>query len=484
MLIKIAALLLFFSLLQSASGQAGSSVITNSDIISMAKAGIGEKTIILTIQRGPTKFDTSPQALILLKKAGLSDRVLDAVLATNQSLPVEPNTRPEVQSPAPAPAPMPKRDKPQDADALFQRALDAIGPKDQVLSVQSTRSKADVVQTSSGNTLSFERETSRVYPDSAAIVFTAAGTTQTEVITHEFGYKARGDRKTQMSWADVVTTLQLMKLSPIYISQHSDDFKVEFACQEVSNCYRLKISALVAGTSVFWTIDPQSGQIRSAQTEKPLPEQQTEFSDYRLVSGVSIPFHSVETSNGKRTEASVQRYQINPSIDAALFEKPVFPTFTPNPTPTVATVASGPTGLTLRVLQSESVPYTQESRGGISTTCNIVGDANTSAYAHSTGNSAYGTATTNWNQQMKCNSYDTTIRWPHVLNAMFVQASNGNSYIIACDRAWRWSKCVPLRVGDTFSARFSDKGIEVEAVSSKGKEERPTYSILRSAVSR
>ncbi len=33
----------------------------------MTKAGIGEQTIILTIQRGPVKFDTSPQALIDLK---------------------------------------------------------------------------------------------------------------------------------------------------------------------------------------------------------------------------------------------------------------------------------------------------------------------------------------------------------------------------------------------------------------------------------
>ena len=85
---------------------------------------------------------------------------------------------------------------------------------------------------------------------------------------------------------------------------------------------------------------------------------------------------------------------------------------------------------------------------------------------------------------MTCNSYDTTIRWPHVLNVMFAQASDGNSYIIACDRAWRWSKCVPLRAGDVFKAHFTDKGIEVEAISVKINDESPTYHILQSRASR
>jgi len=54
--------------------------LTNADVLSMAKSGIGEQTIVLAIQQGPTRFDTSPQALIELKNAGLPDRVLSAML--------------------------------------------------------------------------------------------------------------------------------------------------------------------------------------------------------------------------------------------------------------------------------------------------------------------------------------------------------------------------------------------------------------------
>jgi hypothetical protein len=136
--------------------------------------------------------------------------------------------------------------------------------------------------------------------------------------------------------------------------------------------------------------------------------------------------------------------------------------------------------VTIRVLQSESVPYTQQYGSGISTNCSITGTANTTGMENTFGNTTYGNATTNSNLRMNCASYNNTYGWPHMLNVMFVEASDGNAYIIACDKAWRWSKCGPLNAGQTFNARFTPKGIEVEAVTVKGKAIRPVYGVLQS----
>jgi hypothetical protein len=80
MLRNLAVLLLCHSLSQAFWGQSSPTAVTNSDLIRMANAGIGEQTIILAVQRGPTMLDTSPQALILLKNAGVSDQALNAIL--------------------------------------------------------------------------------------------------------------------------------------------------------------------------------------------------------------------------------------------------------------------------------------------------------------------------------------------------------------------------------------------------------------------
>ncbi len=238
-----------------------------------------------------------------------------------------------------------------------------------------------------------------------------------------------------------------------------------------------KLTVGISGVYEIWGIDSESGRLSFIRQKTATGEESlTELSDYRLVSGVFRPYKVTVTQSGITTSLITQKFIVNPPVDEGLFQRPLGKS---DPG-----ISSSSANLTLRVLQEQSVPYTQESRKGVSTTCSIVGNADTSAYATSVGSSTYGNASTNSNQRMSCNSYDTTMRWPHVLNVMFAQASNGNSYIIACDRAWRWSKCVPLRAGDTFNARFTEKGLEVEAVSSKGKEEKPTYHILQSAVSR
>jgi hypothetical protein len=54
-------------------------LIGNDDIVRMAKAGLGEDVLIQTIQMQPGYYDVTPDDLISLKSAGLSDRVISAM---------------------------------------------------------------------------------------------------------------------------------------------------------------------------------------------------------------------------------------------------------------------------------------------------------------------------------------------------------------------------------------------------------------------
>jgi hypothetical protein len=72
--------------------------LTNDDIINMTKQGFGPPLIIKLIQTSDTNFDVSPQALIDLKSAGVSESVMEAMLspqasppgATNQAVHADP----------------------------------------------------------------------------------------------------------------------------------------------------------------------------------------------------------------------------------------------------------------------------------------------------------------------------------------------------------------------------------------------------------
>jgi hypothetical protein len=56
--------------------------ITNDDTITMTNSGLPESVILGSIEANPTDFDLSPSALIGLKKAGVTPKVMDAMLAS------------------------------------------------------------------------------------------------------------------------------------------------------------------------------------------------------------------------------------------------------------------------------------------------------------------------------------------------------------------------------------------------------------------
>src|SRR5438874_1984090 len=75
--------------------QAGSRSITNTDIINLAKSGISDPIIIQTIeQTSESSFDTSPDGLINLKTAGVSDAVISAMIVRKRVVPATVVTSP------------------------------------------------------------------------------------------------------------------------------------------------------------------------------------------------------------------------------------------------------------------------------------------------------------------------------------------------------------------------------------------------------
>jgi hypothetical protein len=435
-------------LLPPIEGQESRRTLTNADIANMSKSGIGEQTILLTIQKGTTKFDTSPEALIELKAAGVTDAVLNAVL-TASSEPVVTATQ-------------------QDCSQSLDKVLNSIATPEKMASIHSSKLVGkNVVNRASGSaTFALERVT--IWSGSMhASLQPMTGNASTLVITPEFNYVVSGKMTTSVPGATLQEMRAGLRLEPIYISQH----RTEYSCvldgtEHIGSIDAAKLRIKSDVVEGRFSMDPATGRLlRITYQSSDSGPIATDYSDWKLVDGVNVAFKRHVSGNNGTTDATLSEYLVNPTIDNAMFQPPA---------------GQVSASVTLKVLQAESVPYTVQTNGGISTSCNISGSTSTSMTATTYGNTTYGNATSTPNLQMNCRTSDTTIRWTHVLNAMFVHASDGNAYIIACDRAWAWSKCTPLKVGDTFLAKRGDKGFVVQSFNGKSKEKEATYSVLQS----
>jgi outer membrane lipoprotein-sorting protein len=351
---------------------------------------------------------------------------------------------------------------------LFHKTLDSFGSRETLASIHAIKWKGTNVQTSTtGTTASFKVERVLIFPNRIYVTSqSSTGLDSKMVITPEFNYSSSGKMTDAVAAPTLADYRDSAKVDPIYIAQHIGDYScVSQGTEQIGNVTAIRLNISGQGQEVHWSVDPINGRLlRTRHTNAASHEVVVNYSDWRLVNGIYASFQRKGVEEGRASDVTITEYEVNPTIDPKLFDPP-------------ATQVSG--GFTFKVLQSESVPYVVQTGGGISTSCQISGSTTTSFSSYTTGNSTSGNAVSTPNVRMNCSSSDNTIRWNHVLNAMLVEASDGNAYIIACDRAWRWSKCTSLKPGDVFNARRTDKGILVQFFNTKSQEKEATYGVLQ-----
>ena len=82
---------------------AAAAPMTNDDVIKMVKGGLGEATVLQAIDAAEPNFDTSPEALVRLKQGGVSDTVIQRIIARRGAAPAAAPAAAAAKAPA-APA--------------------------------------------------------------------------------------------------------------------------------------------------------------------------------------------------------------------------------------------------------------------------------------------------------------------------------------------------------------------------------------------
>ncbi|MES2697707.1 MAG: hypothetical protein V4773_29860 [Verrucomicrobiota bacterium] len=80
--------------------------MNNKDVIKLQKAGLSEETILAAMQKEAPEYDTSPDGLVALKTAGVSEKVIQKMMALQASRPtsIVVSQPPPVAAPSVAPA--------------------------------------------------------------------------------------------------------------------------------------------------------------------------------------------------------------------------------------------------------------------------------------------------------------------------------------------------------------------------------------------
>ena len=121
-----------------------------------------------------------------------------------------------------------------------------------------------------------------------------------------------------------------MRRDPVFILQHMDDAGTTFTAggtEKIGDLTAQIVDVSSNGVDVRWYIDPATGRIvrtsSKSMTQAGPGTQVVDYSDWRTVEGMAVAFKRTITVNGQpQGNVTVEEYQINPTVDAKLFEKP------------------------------------------------------------------------------------------------------------------------------------------------------------------
>jgi zinc protease len=214
--------------------------------------------------------------------------------------------------------------------ALLAKVIAAAGGAPKLNSIKSVRRKSSLTLKAQGMTL--ETEQTEVGTDKIQVKLNTSTGDMIMVATDQGGFismPALGMTRDLPS-SQRNTFLQGLRYELWSVAQHASDPQYAFTAQgkeKVGNVEASVLDISGGGDQLRWFVDPESGRVLRSQFQGDSPTgpatQVVDFSDWKTVDGISLPFHSELSANGQPSATvAISSYEFNPAVDDKIFVRP------------------------------------------------------------------------------------------------------------------------------------------------------------------
>ena len=214
-----------------------------------------------------------------------------------------------------------------DTKALLQKVVTGFGGEGQLRTLKSIRKVAQIDETNTkGVRLQSSFEGVAVFPNSLYARIDLPEGSLTAVSTPDMAYVFPANAKIEnaalrLNDTEKQVLIRYFYEEPILLLRNRIDPNYLFASGGKVKVNGVETELLyihAAGMDMQWYIDASGRVVRTK-----LGDKVTDFTDWRLVNGLSVPFTERSESNGRVELVRYREYQFNPQVDmAAIFVKP------------------------------------------------------------------------------------------------------------------------------------------------------------------
>src|SRR5580700_2296412 len=216
--------------------------------------------------------------------------------------------------------------------ALAAKVVAALGGEARLAAVKAVKSSLSLTQKTPQGDMAMEMETIIIFPDHLHAELQTPNGALTIVVTPGAGFASMAGMGVQpLPPQQKDETMQQIKRDPIFIAAHWKDADVFFnaaGTEKVGDVEARIVDVNAAGAPIRWFVDPASGRILketypTVSQHGPV-QGETTFENWKtLDNGLTIPLLRKNKQNGEdSSQAEYKSIELNPTVDAKLFEKP------------------------------------------------------------------------------------------------------------------------------------------------------------------
>ncbi|HYL93327.1 MAG TPA: insulinase family protein [Alphaproteobacteria bacterium] len=213
--------------------------------------------------------------------------------------------------------------------ALLAKVLEAAGGADRLKSIRSVRRKSTLTLKAQG--VSLDTEETVVTGEKAYMKMNTPGGEMIMVVGSQGSFMSMGAMGTRdMPSSQREDRIKGLRREMWAIAQHAADPQYAFTAQgkeKIGDVEATILDVSIAGDTARWLVDAKTGHVLRAQFQANGPTgpatQVVDFSDWKTVDGVTLPFHAEVSVDGQPSISAVlHSIEFNPEVDPKLFDKP------------------------------------------------------------------------------------------------------------------------------------------------------------------
>jgi zinc protease len=299
------------------------------DFLERFRAGI-EKTTGQDVDRVARKYLNKDQlAVLVVGNAADFDKPLSALgPVTNIDITIPSPDAGGSPGGNPAAA-VPATSNPE-GKALLAKVIESNGGAQKLAAVKSTHRKATIALKTPQGEMAIESDSIELLPDKVRLQLQTPNGAFTMVSAPDGSFVQLPNGVQPMPAGQRHDLLKSMQRTVWNVARHSSDPKYAFAANGVEQVGGLHASVLDIQTDLQklrWYVDAKSGRILRAQfeatTQAGPATRVVDYSDWKTVDGITVPFHEEATDNGEPSgSVKITTFEFNQQVDATVFNHP------------------------------------------------------------------------------------------------------------------------------------------------------------------